>query len=66
MEENGTGVNHFHLFTFIRNFQVDSFFIKKKSVPKLGGIMFSKEKKIMTKLKHDNAEKKVYYRYCGE
>ena len=42
MGENNTGVNHFHLFTFIRNCQVDSIFIKKKiGLPKLGGVMVS-------------------------
>lgn len=59
MGENGTGVNHLHLLTFIRNCQVDSVFIQKIKVFPSWEVSWSAKKKIfIIKLKHRMLGKK--------
>lgn len=59
MGENGTGVNHFHLLTFIRNCQVDSIFIQNIKVFPSWEVSWSAKKKyFMIKLKHRMLGKK--------
>lgn len=61
MGKNGTGVNNFHLFMFIRNCRVDSLFTQKiKVFPSWEVSCSAKRKKnFMIKLKHATLGKRL-------
>lgn len=59
MGKNGTGVNNFHLFMFIRNYHVHSLFTQKiKVFPSWEVSCLAKKKIFMIKLKHANTGKR--------